>query len=135
MGDKHVRIKSGAPWEPVMGYCRAVRAGAIVAVSGSAAVGEDGKLVGEGDMYAQTRQCIRVIAAALEKAGCGLEDVIRTRTYVTDIDQWEQVARAHSAVFGAAPPAATLVEVSRLIDPAMLVEIEADAVMPADTEG
>ena len=118
-----------------MGYCRAVRAGAIVAVSGSAAVGEDGKLVGEGDMYEQTRQCIRVISAALEKAGCGLEDVIRTRTYVTDIDQWEQVARAHSAAFGAAPPAATLVEVSRLINPAMLVEIEADAVMPADTEG
>jgi len=135
MADKHVRIKSGAPWEPVMGYCRAVRAGSIIAVSGSASVGEDGELVGEGDMYEQARQCIRVIAAALETAGCSLEDVIRTRTYVTDIDQWEQVARAHSAAFGAAPPATTLVEVSRLIDPAMLVEIEADAVMPADTEG
>jgi enamine deaminase RidA (YjgF/YER057c/UK114 family) len=135
MTDKHVRIKSGAPWEPVFGYCRAVRAGSIIAVSGSASVGEDGKLVGEGDMYEQARQCIRVIAAALEKAGCGLEDVVRTRTYVTDIDQWKQVARAHSAAFGAAPPATTLVEVSRLIDPAMLVEIEADAVMPADTEG
>jgi enamine deaminase RidA (YjgF/YER057c/UK114 family) len=135
MTDKHVRIKSGAPWEPVFGYCRAVRAGSIIAVSGSASVGEDGKLVGEGDMYEQARQCIRVIAAALEKAGCGLEDVVRTRTYVTDIDQWKQVARAHSAAFGAAPPATTLVEVSRLIDPAMLVEIEADAVIRVDTEG
>ena len=133
MSDKHKRIKSGAPWEPVMGYCRAVRAGQIVAVSGSAAVGEDGKLVGEGDMYEQSRQCIRVLSKALEDAGCNLEDVIRTRTYVTDIEQWEAVARAHSDVFGASPPAATMVEVTRLIDPAMLVEIEADAVIPADS--
>ena len=133
MSDKHSRIKSGAPWEPVMGYCRAVRAGQIVAVSGSAAVGEDGKLVGEGDMYEQSRQCIRVLSKALKEAGCNLEDIIRTRTYVTDIEQWEAVARAHSDVFGAAPPAATMVEVSRLIDPAMLVEIEADAVIPADS--
>ena len=129
MNDKHTRIKSGAPWEPVMGYCRAVRAGRIVAVSGSAAIDADGKLVGKGDMYEQSRQCIRVISKALETAGCTLEDVIRTRTYVTDIDQWEAVARAHSDVFGAAPPATTLVEVTRLIDPDMLVEIEADAVI------
>ncbi len=129
MNDKHTRIKSGAPWEPVMGYCRAVRAGRIVAVSGSAAIDADGKLVGEGDMYEQSRQCIRVISKALETAGCTLEDVVRTRTYVTDIDQWEAVARAHSDVFGAAPPATTLVEVTRLIDPDMLVEIEADAVI------
>ncbi len=129
MNDKHTRIKSGAPWEPVMGYCRAVRAGRIVAVSGSAAIDADGKLVGKGDMYEQSRQCIRVISKALETAGCTLEDVVRTRTYVTDIDQWEAVARAHSDVFGAAPPATTLVEVTRLIDPDMLVEIEADAVI------
>ncbi len=129
MNDKHTRIKSGAPWEPVMGYCRAVRAGRIVAVSGSAAIDADGKLVGEGDMYEQSRQCIRVISKALETAGCTLDDVVRTRTYVTDIDQWEAVARAHSDVFGAAPPATTLVEVTRLIDPDMLVEIEADAVI------
>ncbi len=129
MNDKHTRIKSGAPWEPVMGYCRAVRAGRIVAVSGSAAIDADGKLVGEGDMYEQSRQCIRVISKALETAGCTLEDVVRTRTYVTDIDQWEAVARAHSDVFGAAPPATTLVEVTRLIEPDMLVEIEADAVI------
>ena len=129
MNDKHTRIKSGAPWEPVMGYCRAVRAGRIVAVSGSAAIDADGKLVGEGDMYEQSRQCIRVISKALETAGCTLDDVVRTRTYVTDIDQWEAVARAHSDVFGAAPPATTLVEVTRLIDPDMIVEIEADAVI------
>lgn len=129
MNDKHTRIKSGAPWEPVMGYCRAVRAGRIVAVSGTAAIDADGKLVGKGDMYEQSRQCIRVISKALETAGCTLEDVVRTRTYVTDIDQWEAVARAHSDVFGAAPPATTLVEVTRLIDPDMLVEIEADAVI------
>ncbi len=129
MNDKHTRIKSGAPWEPVMGYCRAVRAGRIVAVSGTAAIDADGKLVGKGDMYEQSRQCIRVISKALETAGCTLKDVVRTRTYVTDIDQWEAVARAHSDVFGAAPPATTLVEVTRLIDPDMLVEIEADAVI------
>jgi len=114
-----------------MGYCRAVRAGQVVAVSGSAAIDADGQLVGEGDMYEQSRQCIRVISDALEKAGCKLEDIVRTRTYVTDIEQWEAVARAHSDAFGAAPPAATLVEVTRLIDPAMLVEIEADAVIPS----
>ncbi len=129
MSDRHTRIKSGAPWEPVMGYCRAVRAGRIVAVSGSAAIDADGKLIGEGDMYEQSRQCIRVISKALESAGCTLEDVVRTRTYVTDIEQWEAVARAHSDAFGAAPPATTLVEVTRLIDPDMLVEIEADAVV------
>jgi len=129
VNDKHTRIKSGAPWEPVMGYCRAVRAGRIVAVSGSAAIDADGKLVGKGDTYEQSRQCIRVISKALETAGCTLKDVVRTRTYVTDIDQWEAVARAHSDVFGAAPPATTLVEVTRLIDPDMLVEIEADAVI------
>ena len=129
MSDKHSRIKSGAPWEPVMGYCRAVRAGQTVAVSGSAAIDADGQLVGEGDMYEQSRQCIRVISEALEAAGCTLEDVVRTRTYVTDIAQWEAVAKAHSDAFGAAPPATTLVEVTRLIDPAMLVEMEADAII------
>ncbi len=129
MSDKHSRIKSGAPWEPVMGYCRAVRAGRTVAVSGSAAIDADGQLVGEGDMYEQSCQCIRVISKALEAAGCTLQDVIRTRTYVTDIAQWEAVAKAHSDAFGAAPPATTLVEVTRLIDPAMLVEMEADAII------
>jgi len=124
-----VNIRSGAPWEPVVGYSRAVRVGQFVAVSGSAAVDADGKLVGEGDMYAQTKQCIRVIEDALEKAGASLSDVVRTRTFVTDISLWAEVARAHQEAFGDVGPATSMVEVSRLIDPAMLVEIEADAVI------
>ena len=126
------RIRSGAPWEPVVGYSRAVRAGRFVAVSGSAAVDAAGKLVGEGDMYAQAAQCIRVIESALEQAGASLSDVVRTRMYVTDIDLWAEVARAHLDVFGDVAPAPSMVEVSRLIDPAMLVEIEADAVIRED---
>ena len=107
-----------------------MRAGNFIAVSGSAAVGEDGELVGQGDMYAQARRCIEVLAKALEEAGSGLEDVVRTRMFVTDISQWEAVARAHQEAFGDAPPATSMIEVSKLIDPAMLVEIEADAVIP-----
>ena len=129
MSDKHTRIHSGAPWEPLAGYCRAVRAGNTVAISGSAAVGEDGEIVGEGDMYAQSRRCLKVLEAALESAGCQLADVVRTRMFVTDISQWEAVAKAHREVFGDAPPATSMVEVSALIDPRMLVEIEADAVV------
>lgn len=129
MNEKHTRIRSGAPWEPLYGYCRAVRAGNTVAVSGSASIGADGELIGEGDMYLQSRQCIAVLRDALSQSGAQLTDVVRTRAFVTDIDQWEAVARAHSEVFGDAPPATSLVEVSRLIDPRMLVEIEADAVI------
>ncbi|MDH3748223.1 MAG: RidA family protein [Gammaproteobacteria bacterium] len=132
MTDKHVRIASGAPWESQAGYCRAVKAGNIIAVSGSASIGSDGKLVGEGDMYQQTQRCIQVITEALEKAGASLSDVVRTRTFVTDIEQWKEVARAHRDAFGAAPPATSMVEVSRLIDPRMLVEIEADAILSTD---
>lgn len=131
MSDPHTRIFSGAPWESQVGYCRAVRAGNLIAVSGSAAVGTDGELVGDGDMYAQARRCIEVISAALEQLGASLPDVVRTRTFVTDIDQWQAVAKAHSEAFGAAPPATSMVEVSRLIDPRMLVEIEADAIVAA----
>ncbi|MDJ0941226.1 MAG: RidA family protein [Woeseiaceae bacterium] len=130
MSDRHTRIHSGAPWEPLAGYCRAVRAGNIVAVSGSAAVDENGELVGEGDIHAQSVQCLKVLEAALENAGSGLADVVRTRMFVTDISQWEAVAKAHRAFFGDAPPATSMVEVSALIDPRMLVEIEADAVIP-----
>ena len=129
MTDRHTRIHSGAPWEPIAGYCRAVRAGDFIAVSGSAAVGDDGQLVGRGDMYVQTQRCIEVIRNALEQAGSSLEDVVRTRMFVTDISQWEAVARAHQEAFGAAPPATSMVEVTKLIDPDMLVEIEADAVI------
>lgn len=132
MSDKHIRISSGAPWESQAGYCRAVKAGNIVAVSGSASIGSDGELVGEGDMYRQAQRCIQVIEDALDKAGASLSDVVRTRTFVTDINQWQDVARAHHDAFGAAPPATSMVEVSRLIDPRMLVEIEADAIISTD---
>ncbi|MDX1518411.1 MAG: RidA family protein [Woeseiaceae bacterium] len=129
MTDKHLRVSSGAPWESRVGYCRVVRAGNYIAVSGTAPVGPDGELVGEGDMYQQARRCIEIIAAALEKAGAGLDDVVRTRMFVTDIDQWQSVGKAHAEAFGAAPPATSMVEVTRLIDPRMLVEIEADAIV------
>ena len=125
-------VRSGAPWETRVAYSRAVRTGRFIAVSGSAAVDEDGQLVGEGDMYAQARQCIDVIGTALERAGGRLSDVVRTRIFVTDIERWDEVGRAHREAFGDVMPATSMVEVSRLIDPRMLVEIEADAIIGDD---
>ncbi|MCP4302588.1 MAG: RidA family protein [Gammaproteobacteria bacterium] len=122
-------IHSGAPWEAKVGYCRAVRVGPHVMVSGSAPVGDSGKVVGEGDAYAQAQRCIEIIADALHEAGASLEHVVRTRMFVTDIEQWSEVARAHQEAFGHVMPATSMVEVSKLIDPAMLVEIEADAIV------
>jgi enamine deaminase RidA (YjgF/YER057c/UK114 family) len=122
-------ISSGSPYEPVFGYSRAVRMGNQVFVSGTIAWGDDGKVTGEGDMYAQARQAIRNIEKALEQAGASLADVVRTRTFVTDISRFDEVAKAHGEAFGDIRPAATVVEVKALVDAVMLVEIEADAVV------
>ena len=133
MSEARVNLDTGTPWEPIVGYSRAVRVGAHVFVSGTTATDTDGSIVGVGDPYAQARQCLGNLAYALARLGARIEDVVRTRLFVTDIDGWQEIARAHGEVFGTIRPACTMVEVKRLIDPRMLLEIEADAVVSSSS--
>jgi len=128
--NKRTTVSSGAPWEARVGYCRAVRTGPHIAVSGTAPVGDNGEVVAVGDAYLQAKRCIEIIERALQEAGAGLEHVVRTRMFVTDISRWEEIGRAHGEAFGNIRPATAMVEVSALIDPDMIVEIEADAYVP-----
>lgn len=129
MTTHRLNISSGSPFEPIIGFSRAVRVGNTIAVSGTGPVGTDGKTAGIGDPEAQARRCFEITRAALEKAGASLTDVVRTRIFLTDIAHWSTVAKVHGEIFGSIRPACTVMEVSRFINPEWLVETEADAVL------
>lgn len=122
------RTFSGSPWEPKIGYCRAIRAGQHIYVTGTAPVGDNGAVVAPGDPYAQTKRCFEIIEKALKNLGAEMKDIVRTRMYVSDVTKWQEYGRAHGEFFAKHPPATTIVEVKSLIDPLMMIEVEADAV-------
>ena len=128
------RVSSGSSYEPVIGFSRAVKVGRTIAVSGTAPIGTDGRTVGAGDPAAQTRRCLEIIIAAIEQLGGSARDVVRTRTYITRVEDWEQIGRAHGEFFADIRPASTMVKVAGLLDPEWLVEIEADAVLPGGAQ-